>query len=93
MNHWQILDVGSPDSFVAIHISSARNNSLDNLRGNLAFIDKQQFIVVYSRVGYHGYLAYRVLKQFGYDVANLDGGLELLIEEGSGAHLLSHGGS
>lgn len=91
LHDWQIIDVRSPDSFAASHVSSARNIPLDNLRESLAFIDKQPFVVVYSRVGYHGYLAYRILKQFGYDVANLDGGLKLLIEGGSAAYLLSHG--
>ena len=65
------------------------NVPIDELRENLDKFDKQRPMVVYSRVGYHGYLAYRTLVQSGYQVANLDGGLKLLIEGGSDIHLVS----
>lgn len=91
LHDWQIIDVRSPESFAASHVTSARNIPIDNLRESLLRVDKRRFVVVYSRVGYHGYLAYRILKQSGYDVANLDGGLKLLIDGTSGGHLLSHG--
>ncbi|KAJ5771785.1 hypothetical protein N7520_002314 [Penicillium odoratum] len=87
----QILDVRSAEDFAKGHIPSARNYPLDMLRKSLADIDKRCAIVVYSRVGYHGYLAYRTLVQSGYQAANLDGGLKLLVEGGSGIKLVSSG--
>lgn len=86
----QIIDVRSPEDFTKEHVASAVNIPIDTLRDNLRSIDKQQEIVVYSRVGYHGYLAYRILVQSGYTVYNLDGGIKLLIEGGLGSDLLSN---
>lgn len=91
LQDWQMIDVRSPESFAQGHILSARNVPIDTLRENLAHIDKRRPIVVYSRVGYHGYLAFRILIQLGYQVANLDGGLKLLVEGGSGIGLVSTG--
>jgi NADPH-dependent 2,4-dienoyl-CoA reductase/sulfur reductase-like enzyme/rhodanese-related sulfurtransferase len=91
LQDWQMIDVRSPESFAQGHIPSALNVPIDTLRENLAYIDKQRPIVVYSRVGYHGYLAFRILVQLGYQVANLDGGLKLLVEGGFGIGLVSTG--
>lgn len=91
LDEWQIIDVRPPESFAASHVPLARNIPIDNLREGLFGIDKRRFVVVYSRVGYHGYLAYRILKQSGYDVANLDGGLKLLMDGTRGGLSLSHG--
>jgi len=89
LQDWQIIDVRSPENFARGHIPSARNIPIDELRGSLDDIDKQCPVVVYSRVGYHGYLAYRTLVQSGYQVANLDGGLKLITEGGFGIGLVS----
>ena len=86
---WQIIDVRSPENFATGHVPSAVNVPIDELRENLEKFDKQHPMVVYSRVGYHGYLAYRTLIQSGYQVANLDGGLKLLIEGGTNLRLVS----
>ena len=89
LNDWQIIDVRPPEDFDKEHIPSALNVPIDTLRESLVGIDKKRPVVVYSRVGYHGYLAYRTLMQLGYRVFNLDGGLKLLIEGGSGIRLVS----
>ncbi|KAJ5152550.1 hypothetical protein N7492_009830 [Penicillium capsulatum] len=89
LHDWQIVDVRSPENFATCHVPTAVNVPIDTLRDNLAKFDKQHRIVVYSRVGYHGYLAYRTLIQSGYQVANLDGGLKLLIEGGYDIPLVS----
>ncbi|KAJ6133710.1 hypothetical protein N7523_000032 [Penicillium sp. IBT 18751x] len=86
---WQIIDVRSAESFAMCHVPSAVNVPIDELRENLDKFDKKRPLVTYSRVGYHGYLAYRVLVQSGFQVANLDGGLKLLIEGGSDIRLTS----
>jgi len=87
--HPQIIDVRPREDFAKVHVKSAVNIPIDTLRDNLGCIDKQRKVIVYSRVGYHGYLAYRTLVQLGYNVSNLDGGLKLLIEGGSGPDFLS----
>ncbi|CAG8086819.1 unnamed protein product [Penicillium nalgiovense] len=91
LQDWQMIDVRGPESFAQGHIPSARNLPIDTLRENLVHIDKRRPIVVYSRVGYHGYLAFRILVQLGYQVFNLDGGLKLLVEGGSGIGLVTTG--
>lgn len=89
LDDYQIIDVRSPEKFAQGHVPSAINIPIDTLRNRLASIDKQRPVVVYSRVGYHGYLAYRTLVQFGYKAFNLDGGLKLLLEGGSRIKLSS----
>jgi NADPH-dependent 2,4-dienoyl-CoA reductase/sulfur reductase-like enzyme/rhodanese-related sulfurtransferase len=83
LDGWQIIDVQSPKVFAHGHVPGAINVPIDSLRNRLACIDKRQPVVVYSRVGYHGYLAYRTLVQLGYKVFNLDGGFKLFSEGGS----------
>lgn len=74
---WQIIDVRSAENFSKDHIPGSDNIPIDMLRQNIASIKKDSPLLVYSRVGYHGYIAYRILKQLGYEVANLDGGWKL----------------
>lgn len=76
-SEWQIIDVRTVEDFSRDHIVSARNIPIDMLRQNLFSIDKRSPVLVYSRVGYHGYIAYRIMKQTGYQIANLDGGWKL----------------
>ncbi|KAJ5881226.1 uncharacterized protein N7473_012279 [Penicillium subrubescens] len=83
LDDWQIIDVQSPEIFAQGHVPGALNVPIDTLRNRLACIDKRKPVVVYSRVGYHGYLAYRTLAQLGYKVFNLDGGFKLFSEGGS----------
>lgn len=74
---WKIIDVRRGEEFSKDHILDAENIPIDMLRQDIASIKKDSRILVYSRVGYHGYIAYRILKQHGYEVANLDGGWKL----------------
>ncbi|KAH6887617.1 FAD-dependent pyridine nucleotide-disulfide oxidoreductase [Thelonectria olida] len=78
----QLVDVRTPGEFARGHLPRAINLPLDSLRGQLALLDKSVRVVVYCQVGYRGYLAYRILKQSGFDVANLDGGYKLATEGG-----------
>ena len=91
LQDWQMIDVRSAENFAKGHIPSARNIPIDELRESLRHIDNERPVVVYSRVGYHGYLAYRTMVQLGYKVANLDGGLKLFVEGGFGIGLVSSG--
>ncbi|PVH73402.1 FAD/NAD(P)-binding domain-containing protein [Cadophora sp. DSE1049] len=78
----QILDVRSPSEFAGGQLEKALNIPLNGLRENLAKLDEGRRIMVYCGVGYRGYLAYRILKQLGYEVVNLDGGYKSVVEGG-----------
>merc|ERR1711964_465674 len=63
----QILDVRSPSEYSGGHLDK---------------LDKGRRIMVYCGVGYRGYVAYRILKQLGYEVVNLDGGYKSVVQGG-----------
>ncbi len=69
-----LLDVRSAMEYDTWHIPGAVNIPLDKLRGNLDRLPRGQTILVYCKVGFRSYLAYRLLKQRGYDVKTLSGG-------------------
>ena len=78
----QIVDVRSPGEVSRGYIPYAVNIPLNKLRENVSTLDKGRRVVVYCQVGYRGYLAYRILKQKGFDVVNLDGGYKSILEGG-----------
>jgi rhodanese-related sulfurtransferase len=56
---------------------------LDELRGHLELLEENKKTLVYCEVGYRGYLAYRILKQSGFEhVMNLDGGFREVSQGG-----------
>ncbi|KAK5733265.1 hypothetical protein LTR17_009874 [Elasticomyces elasticus] len=71
---WELVDVRSDEDFFESHLRGAINVPLERL------------ILLYSEVGYRGYLAYRILEQTEWDVYNLDGGYKSVVQ--SGVHLL-----
>lgn len=71
---WQFLDVRTRAEFEHGHLPAAVNIPLNELRENVKSLDKNRNVLVYCQVGFRGYLAYRMLTQFGFSVANLDGG-------------------
>ncbi|KAH7184109.1 FAD-dependent pyridine nucleotide-disulfide oxidoreductase [Fusarium oxysporum] len=80
----QLVDVRSLGEFARSHLSQAINLPVDSLRLHFDILDKSLPTVVYCQVGYRGYLAYRILKQAGFDVTNLDGGFKMVVEGGHG---------
>ncbi|KAF9768161.1 hypothetical protein IL306_014569 [Fusarium sp. DS 682] len=78
----QIVDVRSPGEFARGHLSQAINLPVDSLGHGLDTLDKSLPTVVYCQVGYRGYLAYRILKQEGFNVVNLDGGFRIVVQGG-----------
>ncbi|EAW15025.1 putative pyridine nucleotide-disulfide oxidoreductase [Aspergillus clavatus NRRL 1] len=82
LHDWQIIDVRSSEHFEQGHLPFAQNIPIDSLRSRIGEIGKERPILLYSRVGYHGYLGYRILVQSGYQAANLDGGLKLFVDGG-----------
>jgi NADPH-dependent 2,4-dienoyl-CoA reductase/sulfur reductase-like enzyme/rhodanese-related sulfurtransferase len=69
-----LLDVRTATEFAAGHIPGAMNIPVDELRARLAEVPRDRSVVTYCQVGIRGYLATRVLREHGYDAANLGGG-------------------
>jgi NADPH-dependent 2,4-dienoyl-CoA reductase/sulfur reductase-like enzyme/rhodanese-related sulfurtransferase len=70
-----ILDVRTVREYEEWHIPGAMNIPLQELRDRIAEIPENAPIFVHCRVGFRGYLAYRILVQSGFDhVYNLSGG-------------------
>ena len=70
-----ILDVRTPKEYEEWHIPEALNIPLQELRDRISEIPENTPIFVHCRVGFRGYLAYRILVQKGFDhVYNLSGG-------------------
>lgn len=80
--HWQspqlanfdLLDVRDPDEFAAGHAPGARNLPLNALRSSLEELSRERPLAVYCAVGARAHNVVRLLRQHGYDAANLSGG-------------------
>lgn len=71
-----VLDVRTAKEIEAGIIPGAINIPVDELRQRLSELPKDKDIYVYCRVGLRGYLATRILQQYGYTrVKNLSGGM------------------
>ncbi|WP_028863937.1 FAD-dependent oxidoreductase [Psychromonas aquimarina] len=72
-----LVDVRSEnevDNMGMIH--GAINIPVDDLRANLAKLDKSKEILIYCQVGLRGHVAARLLTNLGYKVKNLSGGFK-----------------
>src|SRR5262249_24975715 len=69
-----LLDVRTPQEFAAGHIHGAVNVPVDDLRSRLSELPRNRRIAAYCQVGQRGYLATRILRQAGFDAANVGGG-------------------
>lgn len=72
-----LLDVRTPTEFARGSIKGSINLNVDDLRENLTQLDKNRNYVIYCQVGLRGYLAYKILKNNGFEVVNLNGGYGL----------------
>ncbi|MEZ5037523.1 MAG: FAD-dependent oxidoreductase [Chitinophagales bacterium] len=72
-----LLDVRTPTEFARGSIKGSINLNVDDLRENLTQLDKNRNYVIYCQVGLRGYLAYKILKNNGFKVVNLNGGYGL----------------
>ncbi|KAK2685225.1 hypothetical protein QWA68_015408 [Fusarium oxysporum] len=78
----QVVDVRSPEEFARGHLHQAVNLPLNDLRQQSGTLDRSRPTMVYCQVGYRGYLAYCILRQFRFDVVNLDGGFKTVVQGG-----------
>jgi NADPH-dependent 2,4-dienoyl-CoA reductase/sulfur reductase-like enzyme/rhodanese-related sulfurtransferase len=69
-----LVDVRTPQEYTGGHIPGAVNLPVDDLRSRLGELPRDQEIAVYCQVGQRGYLATRILRQAGFDAANVGGG-------------------
>jgi rhodanese-related sulfurtransferase len=70
-----IVDVREPKEFAKDHVEGAINVPLTQLRQRLHELPKDRDIYVYCVVGQRSYNASRILRQNGYRVRNLPGGI------------------
>ena len=69
-----LLDVRTADEFAAGHLPAAVNIPVDDLRSRLKELPRDRQIAAYCQVGQRGYIATRILRQAGFDAANVGGG-------------------
>jgi NADPH-dependent 2,4-dienoyl-CoA reductase/sulfur reductase-like enzyme/rhodanese-related sulfurtransferase len=69
-----LLDVRTTDEFAAGHLPAAVNIPVDDLRSRLNELPRDRQIAAYCQVGQRGYIATRILRQAGFDAANVSGG-------------------
>jgi len=85
LSEYQIVDARSPGELAKGFLKGAVNLPVNSIRELVVKLDKgsAKKVLVYCQVGYRGYLAYRVLKQVGFEnVVNLDGGFKTVLEGG-----------
>ncbi|MFP4445091.1 MAG: FAD-dependent oxidoreductase [Desulfosudaceae bacterium] len=58
-------------------IPGAQHIPVNDLRDRLDELDKDKLQVLFCAVGLRGYIAYRILRQYGYRAVNFSGGFEL----------------
>lgn len=71
-----LVDVRTPQEFASGHIPGAVNIPVDDLRSRLGELPRDQMIAAYCQVGQRGYLATRILRQAGFNAANVGGGFK-----------------
>ncbi len=71
---YTLVDVRSEIEYRNGHIQGAINIPLDDLRQRHGELDKEKNIVVYCQVGLRGYIADRILSQYGFRALNVTGG-------------------
>jgi len=81
---WQVVDVRGPGELKKVgFVKGAVNIPINELRERLGELSPKKKTLVYCQVGYRGYLAYRILKQRGFEnVYNLDGGFKTVSQAG-----------
>jgi len=79
-----LLDVRSKAEFNRGHIPTALNISVDNLRERLTEIPNGE-LVIYCQVGQRGHTATLLLREYGFNATNLDGGYQTWVHSPAGS--------
>ena len=74
LSGYYVVDVREEPEYELGAIDNAVNIPLGQLRGRMNELPKDRKIAVYCQVGLRGYVAERMLKQNGFDAANISGG-------------------
>ena len=74
MASFDLLDVRDEDEFAEGHVAGARNIPLNSLRSALGTLQKNRPLAVYCAVGGRAHNAVRLLRQHGFNAANISGG-------------------
>jgi NADPH-dependent 2,4-dienoyl-CoA reductase/sulfur reductase-like enzyme/rhodanese-related sulfurtransferase len=85
VEHWErlngsdvlILDVRDPSEYKKEHVKNAVNIPLNSLRNRMGELPRDQEIWTHCLVGIRSYIASRILRQNGFRVKNLSGGIRL----------------
>ncbi len=80
--HWEdvsgararVFDVRGPKEYARGHIEGAQNLPLDDIRGRMAELPREEEIWTYCFVGQRSYYAARAMAQHGFNVKNISGG-------------------
>ncbi|MEO8615538.1 MAG: FAD-dependent oxidoreductase [Luteolibacter sp.] len=80
LSKFELLDVRDPEEFAAGHAPGARNIPLNSLRASLEALPKDRPLAVYCAVGGRAHNAVRLLRQHGYNAANLSGGYTTFLQ-------------
>jgi len=70
-----LLDVRSDAEFNMGHIPNALNISVDNLRERINEIPRAE-LIIYCQVGQRGHTGTLLLREYGFEAVNLDGGYQ-----------------
>lgn len=72
----QLLDVREEDELLTFRLPDAKEIPLTQIRKRLEELDKEKTYVISCAAGLRGYVAERILKQRGFSVKNLFGGVQ-----------------
>jgi rhodanese-related sulfurtransferase len=84
-----LVDVRTAQEHADGHIPGAVSVPVDDLRSRLGELPRDREIACYCQVGQRGYLAIRILRQAGFQAANVGGGYktyQLLHPKPNGVH-------
>ncbi len=75
-----LIDVRKPTEYAAEHVEGATNVALDYLSENLSSINKNEKNYLHCAGGYRSLIAASILQSRGYDVVNVEGGFNAIVE-------------
>jgi rhodanese-related sulfurtransferase len=72
-----LVDVRTRTEYDGGAIPGAVNIPIDELRDRLDVLPPDRRLIIYCQAGQRGYVATRLLRQLGYNAANLGGGYKV----------------